>query len=270
MRLILVATLAFAPAAFAQHSHTPSGSYGNVLHPGVPSPGALRAPAPAPRSGGGVRIGTGGQNGGGRIGGGRLGAGRNGGRIGEGRNGGGRRSFGGGAVYVPYPVYGAGYGLDYGFDGFYAGDYPGAYGAPPVGDYDVGYNGYDQGAPQPPTVIINQNFQTDSVHPQFRDYSNVQLPEPGAVATAPAAASPAAAPSAPGGALADDQPTIFLIAMQDRTIRPVIAYWVQGDALHYISLEGVMDQVSLALVDRNFSKQLNAERNVPFALPATR
>ncbi|MEO8049564.1 MAG: hypothetical protein ABI833_04040 [Acidobacteriota bacterium] len=272
MRLILVATLAFAPATFAQHSRTPSGSYGNILHPGVPSPGALRAPAPAPRSRGGVRIGTGGQNGGGRIStGGQIGGRRNGdGRIGEGRNGGGRRSFGGGAVYVPYPVYGAGYGFDYGFDGFYAGDYPGAYGPPPAGDYDAGYNGYEQAAPPPPTVIINQNFQTDSVHPQFRDYSNVQLPEPGAVAAPPVAVPAAAAPSAPAGALADDQPTIFLIAMQDHTIRPVIAYWVQGDTLKYISIEGVMDEVSLALVDRNFSKQLNAERNVPFALPGTR
>ena len=58
--------------------------------------------------------------------------------------------------------------------------------------------------------------------------------------------------------------------MQDHSIRPVIAYWVQGDSLHYVSVEGVLDQVSLALVNRDFSKQLNAERNVPFSLPAAR
>ena len=117
--------------------------------------------------------------------------------------------------------------------------------------------------PAPPTVIINQNFQTDSVHPQFRDYSNVPLPR--------ARRRRRLRPRAPvQGALADDQPTIFLIAMQDHSIRPVIAYWVQGDTLHYVSREGVLDQVSLALVDRDFSKQLNAERNVPFALPAAR
>ena len=83
-----------------------------------------------------------------------------------------------------------------------------------------------------------------------------------------AAAPRTAAPSQSPGALADDQPTIFLIAMQDHSIRPVIAYWVQGDTLNYIDQEGVMNRVSLALVDRDFSKQLNAERNVPFALPA--
>jgi hypothetical protein len=45
---------------------------------------------------------------------------------------------------------------------------------------------------------------------------------------------------------------------------------VQGDTLHYISVKGDPNQVSIALVDRDFSKQLNRERNVPFALPAAR
>lgn len=253
MRLILASVLAFIPSAFAQPN--PTGSYGNVLHPGVPSSGALRAPAPAPANGGGAR----------------MDEGRMGGRSGEGRMGGGRRSFGGGAVYVPYPVYG-GYGMGYGYDGFYASDYPSVHNPPP-GTYDPIFGGYNPGpgyaeaypaatAPAPPTVIINQNFQTDSVRPQFRDYSNAQLPQPGGVAAPPAHPTP--------GALADDQPTIFLIAMQDRTIYPVIAYWVQGDTLNYISVEGALNHVSLALVDRGLSKQLNAERNVPFALPAAR
>ena len=256
--LTTAAALAFLPAAFAQHNA--SGSYGNILHPGVPSPGALRAPAPVPPSAGGARIGGGGQRGDGRI---------PGGGIGNGRMGGGRRNFGGGAVYIPYPVYG-GYGMGYGFDGFYASDYPSVHNPAP-GTYDPIFGGYNPGpayaepypaqpAPAPPAVIINQNFQTDSVRPQFRDYSNVPLPQPGA----------AAAPATAQGALADDQPTIFLIAMQDHSIRPVIAYWVQGEMLHYVSIEGVLDQVSLALVDRDFSKQLNAERNVPFTLPAAR
>jgi hypothetical protein len=247
MRLILVAALSFVPAAFAQHSHSPTGSYGNILHPGVPSPGALRPPSPISPTTGGARI-VGGRTGGGRMGDGRMGDGF------------GRR--GGGAVYIPYPVYG-GYGLGYGFDGFYASDYPGAAGYNPGPGYAEPYSAdpYSAGpAPVPPTVIINQNFQTDSVRPQFRDYSNVPLPPPGA------AAAPPATPVQ--GALADDQPTIFLIAMQDHTIHPVIAYWVQGDTLNYIDQEGVMNRVSLALVDRDFSKQLNAERNVPFALPA--
>jgi len=254
MRLTLFAIFALGTAASAQ-THSPTGSYGNILHPGVPSPGALRAPAirpsGAPRPSG------------------------NGGRIGNG----GRRSFGGNAVYVPYPIYGSGFG----FDNFYPGGYPSVHNPAP-GTYDPIFGGYNpgpayaapyQGEPtdSTPTVIINQNFQTDSIHPQFRDYSNTPLPEPGTVLRPPAPPAPPPAPVAPAAiapGLADDQPTIFMIALQDHTILPVIAYWVQGDTLNYISLDSVPNHISLAEVDRNFSKQLNAERHVPFALPAAR
>jgi hypothetical protein len=213
MRLALFVVFALGTAAFAQ-THSATGSYGNVLHPGVPSSGALRAPSPTARP-----------------------------NVGSSFNRG-RRTYGGNAVYVPYPIYGYGYG--YGFDNFYQGAYAPEPPAPPD-------------APTP-TVIINQNFQTDTIHPQFRDYSNVQLPEPGTVLVPPGS----------GSALADDQPTVFLIAMNDHTILPVIAYWVDGSTLHYVTLQSVPNQVSLDQVDRDFSKKLNADRHVPFTLPVAR
>ena len=221
MRLTLFAIFALGTAAFAQ-THSPTGSYGNVLHPGVPSPGSLRAPSPRPGWGGSM-----------------------GGSFNRGR-----RSFGGNTGYGAYPMYGYGYGYGLGFDNFYSDGY-----APPS-------------APEPPappdaptpTVIINQNFQTEPVRPILRDYSNVPLPEPGTVLVPPN--------SAPQ--LADDQPTIFLIAMKDHTIVPAIAYWVDGATLHYVSVQSVPTQVSLDQVDRDFSRKLNADRHVPFALPAAR
>jgi hypothetical protein len=242
MRYTLVAAFAFSSIAFGQRNLNPIGNNGNVLHPGIPLSGPPGASRPgAFRSGGGVRPSH--------------------------ERPGGRRSFGeGGAVFLPYPVYGSG------FDGFYSGGYSGVFNPAP-GTYDPIFGGYNPGVGNPvmagpqqssPTVVINQNFQTDSVRPQFRDYSNVPLPEPGVVATPPAAASPQAP------ALADDQPTIFLIAMQDHAIIPVIAYWVQNGTLHYISLKGEPHEVSADQIDRDFSKQLNRERNVPFALPAAR
>jgi hypothetical protein len=264
MRLTLLAAIALVSPAFGQRNLNPIGTNGNVLHPGIPLTGRPAAGA----SGRGTALIPGVPTAANRAGGGRIG---------------GRRSFGG-AVYIPYPIYGPSYGNSYGsgygFDGFYSGGYPSVHNPEP-GTYDPIFGGYNPGvayggAPpaQPmtatPTVIINQNFQTDTIHPQFRDYSNAQLPEPGAVMVPPAAAAavPPAPPAAPP--LADDQPTIFLIAMQDHTIYPVIAYWVQGDTLNYISLKAVPNRVSLALVDRDLSKQLNGERNVPFALPAAR
>ncbi len=258
MRLTLIVGLALISTAFAQRNLNPIGNNGNVLRPGIPLRGGPAAVSggftgPAAISGGftGPAAVSGGFTGG-FTGGGRTGGYARGGRIGGGR------SFGGGAVIVPY-----GYGGGYGFDGFYPGGYRSVYNPAP-GTYDPIFGGYNPGPmlPEPvqptPTVVINQNFQTDTVRPQFRDYSNVPLPEPG-----PAAPEPSAGP-----ALADDQPTIFLIAMRDHTIYPVIAYWVQGDTLNYIGLKGDQNRVSVALVDRDLSKQLNAERNVPFALPA--
>ena len=58
--------------------------------------------------------------------------------------------------------------------------------------------------------------------------------------------------------------------MNDHTILPVVAYWVDGATLHYVTLQSVPNQVSLSQVDRDFSRKLNADRHVPFALPAPR
>ena len=57
--------------------------------------------------------------------------------------------------------------------------------------------------------------------------------------------------------------------MKDHTIFPAVAYWVESDTLNYITPQGVRNRVSLDLVDRDFSKQLNKERSLDFALPGT-
>ena len=46
-----------------------------------------------------------------------------------------------------------------------------------------------------------------------------------------------------------------------------IAYWVQGDTLHYITARGSHNQVSLVLVDRPTSAKLNSGRLVKLVLP---
>ena len=156
------------------------------------------------------------------------------------------------AVAVPYPVfYGAGY---YDYD---------APPAPMAGYVQPGYpgTGYDQ-VPQPPVVIINQYFKPDIANPVMHDYSSAPLPEP-----APQTANPGD-PAANTAANTNDQQVMFLIAMKDHTIFPAIAYWVEGDTLNYITVQGAKNSVSLGLVDRDFSKQINSERKVEFGLPS--
>jgi hypothetical protein len=161
----------------------------------------------------------------------------------------------GNAVAVPYPVfYGTGY-YDY--------DAPAApYAQDAYQIQSPGYgNGYDQ-MTQPPVVIINQYFKADTANPVLRDYSNTPLPEPGPQQSN---AQPSNNDQTSAGG---DQQVIFLIALKDHTILPAIAYWIEGDTLNYIGVQGAKNSVSVGLVDRDFSSQINQERKVEFGLPS--
>jgi hypothetical protein len=61
--------------------------------------------------------------------------------------------------------------------------------------------------------------------------------------------------------------TLFLLAMKDGTIRAVLAYWVDGATVHYVTMEHEQKQTPLASLDRGLSVRLNRERNVTFQLP---
>jgi hypothetical protein len=238
MRLQLVVTLALVSSAFAQRN--PIHTNGNMPVSGIPSNGGLRAfgpgliPLPNP------------------------GALPPASPFGPGKLIGSRFYAAYGAAYDPI------YDSEASFDGFYS-DHADSFDPFYSGLSPDGYALY-QAQPEMPTpsVVINEGFRTGPIHPQLRDYSNVRLPEPGTVVVPPSTA--ATLPTQP--ALTDGEPIIFLIALQDHVIVPAIAYWVQGNTLHYISLDGAAHQVSLAQIDRDFSKQLNRERNLPFPLPA--
>jgi len=165
-------------------------------------------------------------------------------------------TYRGGAVYVPVPVP---------VGGAYLGGYPVA----PL-PYDPGYAGYDPslayGYGPAPAVVVNPNFQPDAVNPVVRDYSNLTDQPPNVTQLSPQA--PRNVQSLDSPQLRDDQPTIFLIAMKDHTIYPVIAYWVEKDMLKYVTVETVVKSVPLDQVDRDLSIQLNQQRNLDFRLPA--
>ena len=152
-------------------------------------------------------------------------------------------------IIVPYPVYYGGY--------YYPYDAPLA---PPQG-YEGDY-GYSQQQPAP-VVILNQNFRPDNGYGQG-PYGSAPPPPPAQTPPAPNDQNQGQA------AAGDASPSIiFLIAMKDHTIFPAVAYWVEGDTLNYITAQGVRNRVSLDLVDKDFSKQLNKERSLDFALPGT-
>lgn len=63
------------------------------------------------------------------------------------------------------------------------------------------------------------------------------------------------------------QPSIYLIALQDRTIQAATSFWTDGKMLHCITLDGAHEQIRLDLIDRRLSSELNQRRNVEFQLP---
>ena len=98
--------------------------------------------------------------------------------------------------------------------------------------------------PAPPTVI----YQTYGTPP------------------APARASIREYPENSSAAPTYEAP-IYLIALRDGSIRAATAYWVEGNTLHYVTLQHERKQISLDDVDRGFSERLNQERRVDFRLP---
>ena len=107
--------------------------------------------------------------------------------------------------------------------------------------------------PQPAPVIINQygvQGQTEA-RPQRPPTSLYISPSD----------ETADQPSAP-------EPARYLLAFKDHTVYSSIAYWVEGDTLHYFTSGNIHNQVSLSLVDRDLTERLNKESGVDVRLPA--
>jgi hypothetical protein len=166
-------------------------------------------------------------------------------------------------VIAPYPVYYGGYYVPYagyGYGNGYDTAPAAAYGYDP--NQDPNY-AYDPNSQPGPAVLINRNYAPDTVTPVLRDYTNTPLPEPGPDYQGPGANQTNSQP-----VVTDGSQVIFLIAMKDHTIFPAVAYWIEGgDTLNYITTQGVHNRATLDLVDRDFSKLLNDQRRVDFALP---
>jgi len=155
-----------------------------------------------------------------------------------------RQPFAAPAPLVPYALFGGRpvYILGYGY-------YPAPF------HYDSGYAPPAADAspppPQSPDVIVNPDFKPDTTNSTMHVYTYTPS-EPGN--------GQAAEPAAPQ--------VYFLIAMKDHTIVAALAYWVENGTLNYIDRQGVRYQAALDAVDREFSAQLNKDRNIDFALPA--
>jgi hypothetical protein len=103
---------------------------------------------------------------------------------------------------------------------------------------------------QPAPIIINQYFDSRR-HPVADD-------------DAPPPVDDAAVK--PGDPLSEPQ-NYYLIEYKDHTIYSALAYWVEGDTLHYVTTQNTHNQASLSLIDLDKTYKLNEDRSIPFSLP---
>ena len=131
-----------------------------------------------------------------------------------------------------------------------------------IGGYGYGYapeqpdqQAPDNGggtAPAAPPVVINQYFgqaAADQEQPA-NTTSNFHYYQ-----------APSNTDAAPGDS------AYYLIAFKDHTIYSAVAYYTEGDTLHYFTAGNVHNQASLSLVDRQLTEQLNRDRNIDVRLP---
>jgi hypothetical protein len=155
--------------------------------------------------------------------------------VGRGNSGGRRYT-----TFIPYPVY---------IGGYYQTPYINT--QPPM-DYPY------QPQQQPNITVIYPPQQATPVI--------INHYVPGASTDNPNAVLPPAEPAAVETAAAE--PSHYLIAFKDHTIYSAVAYWVDGDTLHYFTSGNTHNQVSLALIDRDLTTRLNKDSGVEVKLPA--
>ncbi len=150
-----------------------------------------------------------------------------------------------GFVYT-YPIYvgGSYYG---GYGSYYDSSYAGGPVAPAGGSEQP--NVVVVYPPQQPPVIINQFGPGDPRAAGGMQPQNLYpMPEAPAQAESPEAAH-------------------YIIAFKDHSIFSAVAYWVDGDTLHYFTTPTTHNQASVALVDRELTDRLNKESGVEVKLP---
>jgi hypothetical protein len=157
----------------------------------------------------------------------------------------------------PYPVYvGGGYG-----GGYYGGGYSDGYAA------DGGGGPPQQGQQQPNVTQPNVTVVMAPPQPVIINVGPGGGQYAGAPERQPGMQEPSSSPAAEESAAADE-PQHYLIAFKDHTIYSAIAYWVDGDTLHYFTAGNTHNQVSVSLVDRALTQRLNKESGVEFKIPA--
>jgi hypothetical protein len=113
--------------------------------------------------------------------------------------------------------------------------------------------------PQQPGITVNDSSQPAQSVIQYFGSDVAQDP------TTPTAAADDLQPLEEP--VSSAEPSHYLFAFKDHTIYSVVAYWVDGDTLHYFTSGNTHNQASLSLIDRDLTERLNKESGLEVKLP---
>ena len=140
----------------------------------------------------------------------------------------------------------------------------------------------------PPSVIINQYYTPETANPEMKEYGNLPAPiraprtevegdreERGSVRVTPPSAltsrtTVGRAELSQEAIEAANRPTITTLVFVDGSKVPVIAYWRQGESLHYVGADYAKVVTEMVRLDKGGSERVNAERGVEFRLESVR
>lgn len=144
----------------------------------------------------------------------------------------------------------AGWGPDYGYGGYAS---P-AYAVTP--SYGGGYGGPGYGGSPGVNIVYAPQgpIYTERANPVIREYNYDEYGQ-------------AQGGGGGGGGGVASSPIYLLAFQNDHAIRAAASYWVNGQTLHYVTLQHEEKQVPISSLDRALTLQLNRERRVPFQLP---
>ena len=136
------------------------------------------------------------------------------------------------------------------------------------GGYDSSYAAQEP-APQQPNVTV--------IYPPQQTATPVMIQVgPDGEYTTMAQRQPATIYQAQPGRVTAEDPepaadsTRYLLAFKDHTIYSAVAYWADGDTLHYFTTGNTHNQASISLLDRDLTDRLNRELGIDFKLPAAK
>ncbi len=150
----------------------------------------------------------------------------------------------------------------------------------PVVVVPYAYGGYPYAAGDSNVIVIERNTQTASsaehvvtAAPQPAAPAR-PAPEPKVIEVQPG--NPEHTAESPAGEVRvfrggspqrlEEKPALYLVAFKSGVIYTSREHWLEGETLHYVTAQGSHRTAQISEVDLDFTRQLNAERNMPFVL----